>query len=134
RVAQLLATDQPAANRDTQSEPVSEEHLLISATRQQWPGLGGLWSLEQRRSTIDRVPYRFVLLRLAIGNGGIATGLVAFTERHHPTEVSMVAGVAGWAGYAIAAEVARVAGYPMAGQPPEHFKVTHRTGTAIRPG
>jgi hypothetical protein len=39
----------------------------------------------------------------------------------------MVAGVAGWAGYAIAAEVARVAGYPMAGQPPEHFKVARRT-------
>jgi hypothetical protein len=36
-----------------------------------------------------------VLLRLAIGNGGIATGLVTFTERHHPTEASMVAGVAG---------------------------------------
>jgi hypothetical protein len=134
RVAQLLTTDQTGANRGEQSDPVSEEHPLISATRQQWPGLGGLWSLEQRRSTIDRVPYQFVLLRLVIGNGGIATGLVAFTERHHPTGVSMVAGVAGWAGYAIAAEVARVAGYPMAGQPPEHFKVTHRTGTAIRPG
>jgi len=43
----------------------------------------------------------------------------------------MVAGVAGWAGYAIAAEVARVAGYPMAGQPPEHFKVIRRAGTEI---
>src|SRR5205823_2245331 len=40
-------------------------------------------------------------------------------------------GVAGWAGYAIAAEVARVAGYPLAGQPPEHFTVTRRTGTGV---
>ncbi len=133
RVAQLLTTDQTSPIRGKQSDTVSEEHPLISATRQQWPGLGGLWSLEQRRSMIERIPYQFVLLRLAMGNGGIATGLVAFTERHHPTEASMVAGVAGWAGYTIAAEVARVAGYPMAGQPPEHFKVAYRAGTGRSP-
>ena len=65
RVAQLLTTGRTDANRGAQSDPVSEEHPLISATRQQWPGLGGLWSLEQRRSTIDHIPYQFVLLRLA---------------------------------------------------------------------
>jgi hypothetical protein len=42
----------------------------------------------------------------------------------------MVAGVAGWAGYAIAADVARSAGFPLAGQPPEHFKVVRRAGAA----
>jgi hypothetical protein len=110
----------------------TEEHPLISATRQQWPGLGGQWSIEQRLSTFDNKPYQFVLLRLATGNGTTATGTVAFTQRHHTTLESMVAGVAGWAGYAIAAEVARAAGYPLAGQPPEHFKVSRGTATGTR--
>ncbi|MBV9231532.1 MAG: hypothetical protein JOZ18_19645 [Chloroflexi bacterium] len=103
-----------------------EEHPLIQAARQQWPGLGGSWSLEQRRSMHDNRPYQFVLLRLLTGNGHTATGVVAFAERYHPTVESMSAGVAGWAGYAIAAEVARAAGYALAGQPPEHFKVSSR--------
>ncbi len=127
RLAQLLTTSQqPVPNRGSVSGAAAKQHLLIQATRQQWPGLGGTWSIEQRRSTLDNKPYQFILLRLATGNGGIATGLVAFAERYHPTQQSMVAGVAGWAGYAIAAEVARVAGFAMAGQPPEHFKVSHR--------
>jgi hypothetical protein len=85
---------------------------------------------QQRSCTIDNHPYQFVLLRLSTGNGTTATGLVAFAQRHHLTQASMVAGVTGWAGYAIAAEVARAAGYPLAGQPPEHFILTRRTSTA----
>ena len=107
----------------------AENNLLVQSTRQQWPGLGGRWSIEMRTSTFDQQPYRFVLLHLATGNGTIATGLVAFAQRYHHTQESMVAGVAGWAGYALAAEVARAAGYPLAGQPPEHFKLTRRAGT-----
>ena len=102
---------------------------LIQATRQQWPGLNGMWSIEQRDSTFDHKPYCFVLLRLVTGNGTFATGVVAFARRFHPTQETMIAGVAGWAGYAIAAEVARSAGYPMAGQPPEHFKVRRTAGS-----
>ncbi len=109
-------------------------NLFVQAAQQQWPGLGGRWSIEQRSSQLDGIPYYFVLLRLTTGNGTTATGLVAFTQRYHPTQQSMLAGVAGWAGYAIAAEVARVAGYPLAGQPPEHFTITRRsTTTGTRP-
>lgn len=104
-------------------------NLLVQATQQQWPGLGGRWSIEQHTSSIDNHPYHFVLLRLHTGNGTTATGLVAFTQRFHATTESMVAGIAGWAGYTIAAEVARIAGYPLAGQPPDHFKVTRHQGT-----
>ncbi|HEY4033782.1 MAG TPA: hypothetical protein VGL94_07465 [Ktedonobacteraceae bacterium] len=130
RVAQFLQTAQrPGVPIERASGAAAETNLLVQATQQQWPGLGGRWSIEQRSSTIDNHPYQFVLLRLSTGNGTTATGLVAFAQRHHLNQASMVAGVAGWAGYAIAAEVARVAGYPLAGQPPEHFILTRRTGT-----
>jgi hypothetical protein len=108
------------------SGAAAEANQLIQATRQQWPGLGGRWFFERRSSVIDNEPYHVIQLRLTTGNGTVASGLVAFVRRYHPTTESMVAGVAGWAGYALAAEAARTAGYPLAGQPPEHFKHTRR--------
>lgn len=110
----------------------AETNLLIQATRQQWPGLGGKWGIEQSTYTFDNTPYSFVLLRLATGNGTRASGLVAFSQRYHPTQESLIAGVAGWAGYAVAARVARQAGYPLAGQPPDHFKVSRGRGSGTR--
>ncbi len=74
-----------------------------------------------------------MLLRLALGNGGTATGTVAFCLRRPLTETRLQAGVAGWCGYAIAAEVARLGGFPLADQPPEHFRVQRRAGSAERP-
>ncbi len=133
RVAQLLTNSEDGVNARLVGQPVerasgaaAEVNRLVQATRQQWPGLGGRWSFEQRAGTLDNEPYRFVLLRLTTGNGTTTTGLVAFARRYHLTTESMVAGVAGWAGYAIAADVARTAGYALAGQPPEHFKITRR--------
>jgi hypothetical protein len=109
--------------------PVGTVHQLIQATQEQWPGLRGTWSIEERDALITPKPYHFVLLRLALGNGGTATGTVAFARRHRPSAARLEARVAGWAGYAIAAEVARLGGYPMAGQPPEHFRVERRQGS-----
>lgn len=129
---QLIGAHQIGSPIARASGAAAETNLLIQATRQQWPGLGGKWSIEQRTHTFDNTPYSFVQLRLLTGNGTSATGLVAFAQRYHHTQESMVAGVAGWAGYAIAAEVARLAGYPMAGQPPEHFKVSRRTETGTQ--
>jgi len=146
QIAQLLVNAQGQVNVRRTGTPwerasgaAANTNLLVQSTQQQWPGLGGRWSIEQRTTSVDNHPYNFVLLRLTTGNGTTATGLVAFAQRFHPTVASMVAGVAGWAGYAIAAEVARAAGYPMAGQPPDHFKVTRRDGTGApgrrrRPG
>lgn len=135
RLVQLLLTAQGRIDAPRTGTPVerargaaAENNLLVQATRQQWPGLGGRWGIEQRSSDFDGERYHFVLLQLTTGNGTEATGVVAFAQRYHPTQQSMVAGVAGWAGYAVAAEVARAAGYPLAGQPPEHFKHTRRTG------
>jgi hypothetical protein len=140
-IAQLLVNPAGEVNARPAGQVVeraggaaAENNRLVQAARHQWPGLGGRWSFEQRASTIDGQPYHFVLLRLTTGNGTTATGLVAFVRSFHPTTESMVAGVAGWAGYAIAAEVARVAGYALAGQPPGHFTVTRRAATAGRLG
>jgi hypothetical protein len=137
RIAQLLLNPERGVDARLAGLPVerasgaaAETHRLVQATRQQWPGLGGRWSFEQRTSAIDNQPYHFVLLHLTTGNGATATGLVAFARRYHLTTESMVAGVAGWAGYAIAADIARSAGYALAGLPPEHFKVTRRAASA----
>src|SRR5579884_3382156 len=78
RIAHLLTSGQVETQQsELLSGSAAEEHPLVSATRRQWPGLGGRWSLEMRSSLIDRRPYQFVLLRLATGNGGTASGVVA---------------------------------------------------------
>jgi hypothetical protein len=97
---------------------------LISATQQQWPGLRGEWSIEGRVAEINENPYVFFLLKLAMGNGGMATGVTAFAQGHRPTQQHVQTRVAMWSGYAIASEVARIGGLPLAGQPLEHFRVT----------
>jgi hypothetical protein len=97
---------------------------LISATQQQWPGLRGEWSIEARVAEINEKPYMFFLLTLAIGNGGMATGVTGFAQWHRPTQQHVQTRLAMWSGYAIASEVARIGGFPLAGQPPEHFRVT----------
>ncbi len=108
--------------------------MLLEATHTQWPGLRGEWSLEtQAHAQVNNHPYTFVLLRLALGNGGTATGVAAFAEQHGTEPERMVAGVAGWCGYAIAAEVARLGGYPMVGQPPEHFTPKPASRRSTRP-
>lgn len=111
---------------------LDEQHPLIQPTREQWNGLTGTWSLEQRDITIQSDSYHLVLLGLNTSNGMNASGVVAFANRHQPTTQSMVAGVAGWAGYAIAAQIARLAGYNLVGQPPEHFHVDRTAAAGSR--
>jgi hypothetical protein len=125
----LLRTPPGAAGTPARRRAATRtEHPLVTATRRQWAGLAGSWSIEERDARVWNEQYHFVLLRLVTGNGALATGVVAFASAAHPTMESRVAGVAGWAGYAIAAEVARQAGYPLMGQPPAHFKTQRRAG------
>ena len=106
---------------------VTDTLPVIAAVRAQWPGLGGQWEIEERHSRIGQHPYRFILVRLFPGNGGEPiTGVVAFAQMHDHAEAHIASRVAGWAGYAIAADVARRGGFALAGQPPEHFRVTRR--------
>ncbi len=116
----------PLNNSTARTTP---EHPLVTATKQQWLGLNGTWTIEERDQRFGGANYHFVLLRLVTGNGITASGVVAFASAFHPTTESMVAGVAGWAGYAIAAEVARQAGYALVGQPPQHFKTERRVAS-----
>jgi hypothetical protein len=125
----LLATGTPATQGTIHSSTTSP---LLDATRQQWPGLRATWRIQQADTRIRNNLYQVVLLRLDMGNGGSATGVVAFATQHHHTETEMVAGVAGWAGYAIAAEVARLGGFPLVGQIPEHFRIDRRPTTGRR--
>jgi len=111
----------------THMQPYStdfDQSTIISATRQQWLGLLGEWSIDSHVAEINHKPYLFILLSLHMGNGGTAIGMIAFAKRHQPTPQHLQTRVAMWCGYAIASEVARIGGYPLAGQPPEHFRVT----------
>ena len=101
-----------------------DQSIIISATRQQWPGLLGEWSIDCHVAEINHKPYLFILLSLHMGNGGTAVGMIAFARRHQPTPQHLQTRVAMWCGYAIASEVARIGGYPLAGQPPDHFRIT----------
>ena len=131
-IASLLIQTPPAAIPATQAHRVRQTSPLIAAVQEQWPGLSGMWESEERQSRIGQHPYRFILVRFFPGNGGEPiTGVVAFAETHQPSASHIASRVAGWAGYAIAAEVARRGGFPLAGQPPEHFRVASR-GTPAR--
>lgn len=128
-----FATMLASGNRtQTGSIQTRTDSPLLAATKQQWPGLRGNWRIEQTDTTIRTNPYHVVLLNLALGNGGNATGVVAFANQHRHSETEMIAGVAGWAGYSIAAEVARLGGLPLVGQPPEHFRIDPRPTTGRR--
>jgi hypothetical protein len=126
RIAQQLSPVSPSSTVMYPGTLLQEIELatLISATQQQWPGLRGEWLVNGRVAEINEKPYLFILLRLAMGNGGRATGVIAFAQRHRPTQQHLQTRVAMWCGYALASEVARMGGYPLAGQPPEHFRIT----------
>jgi len=127
----LVRSAAPHGVQEAQTGRVSQNAPLIVAVQEQWPGLGGVWEIEERESRIGTRAYRFLLVRLFPGNGGEPiTGVVAFAETHQPSASHIASRVAGWAGYAIAAEVARRGGFPLAGQPPEHFRVSLRAASA----
>jgi hypothetical protein len=119
----LCAAPSASAAIETLHSARVRSHPLITATQQQWDGLTGQWSIEMARGEIARVGYLVALLRLETGNGDVATGIVAFCDKHRPDLASITPGVVGWAGYAIASECARLSGTsPNVGQPPEHYQ------------
>ncbi len=132
-VATLLVQTPQMHMQPEVTNTVRQRSPIIAAVQEQWPGLGGRWEIEERQSRVGTHPYRFILVRLFPGNGGEPiTGVVAFAEAHRHADAHIASRVAGWAGYAIAAEVARRGGFALAGQPPEHFRITPRR-TSARP-
>ena len=137
RFARRLLSLQRAEGAATTIQPSAElqgvatTHPLVAATQQQWRGLGGVWGIEQRTATIGSDGYELVLLSLRPGNGGLATGLVAFSHRHHDPRdyASMVPGMALWGGFSIASQVARMHGdFATIAPPTVFFKVSGAAG------
>lgn len=120
-VARLLATQNAPAERPGAAD-TPHTQSLVSAAREQWQGLEGTWGIEERDALVGDTKYRFVLLRLDTPTNLSGTGVVAFAHRHGVSTARLIPGVTGWAGYALAAQIAQQAGFAMVGQPPEHFK------------
>src|SRR5690242_15353784 len=80
-IGNRLVAGNPAVQHHP-TPPVSTQHPLLVSVQEQWPGLRGAWSIEERDANIGQKPYHFVLLRLVLGNGGTATGVVAFANAH----------------------------------------------------
>src|SRR5207237_9498811 len=78
----LVGAGEAVARESGPRTPAPLLSPLLTATQTQWPGLRGTWSMEERDAPIGTKPYHFVLLRLALGNGSLATGVVAFASRH----------------------------------------------------
>ena len=113
----------------TAERALAAESPLIAAVRQQWPGLLGDWSIEEARTNVGTDVYLVYLLRLT-AIAGVFTGTLALAQRHAPTRDDLVAGLAGWAGFQIAAGVARASGYPLVGAPPQHWRAPARATPA----
>ncbi len=137
-LAQLLLTStaSPSAPGHTAARPpviAPLTHPYVAATHQQWPGLGGTWSVEERQTRIGSDAYQIILLTLHTGNGDHVSGCAAFATRHHANR-SLLPGIAGWIGYAISAEVCRRGNLPLAGAPPQHFRLPRRGSGRTSPG
>jgi hypothetical protein len=109
----------------------ADSHPLVEATRAQWfRGVSAQWGVEERDTVIGSDSYHAVLLAMETGDHVNAHAVVAFNNRHSRASrdpvTRMVAGVAGWAGYEMAAQLARAAGFPLAGAPPDHYTMPNR--------
>lgn len=130
---ELLARQRPhmaPVLSDRAPAPVPTTHPLVAATQQQWRGLGGVWRVEQRSVMLGDEAYELVLLSLQSGNGFLATGLVAFSARHHRRDdyESMIPGIALWGGFSIASQIAQTQeGFETIAPPNVYFKVRERT-------
>ncbi len=125
----------PHAHDETPKVPdTPHTQSLVTAARDQWEGLQGTWTIAERDTTVGHDAYRFVLIRLESPNGLVGNGVVAFAHAHGLQTARLIPGVAGWAGYNVAAQIAQQAGFAMVGQPPEHFKwkATRRANAAPR--
>lgn len=106
------------------ARPVAGPGLPIDTVRAMQPllqGIQGRWRIEECAAPIGRPAYRFVLLEVVTPDGPEASAFVALAQRHEPHAQDIAAAVASWAGWAVAAEIARSSGFGQAGAPPDHF-------------
>ncbi|HEU4326304.1 MAG TPA: hypothetical protein VFS21_24400 [Roseiflexaceae bacterium] len=117
--AQLLGGVRPAGARAVAGDP-----LTITTVRAMQPliqGIQGSWQVAEFEALLADAAYRFSLLQVQLPGGGAAAAFVAMARRHAPHLQDVSAAVAAWAGWAVAAEIARLGGFGEAGAPPDNF-------------
>lgn len=113
-----------AGARLRDARPVSGPPLSVDTIRAMQPllqGIQGQWRIEECAAPLARADYRFALLEVITPDGPQASAFVALAQRHGPHLQDVSAAVAAWAGWAVAAEIARIGGFGQVGAPPDHF-------------
>lgn len=135
-VAERLMANTPndGAGTTLSTHRAVTDHPLIGATKTQWGGLAHLpFEIEEVDAPIGGKDYHFVLLRTTVG-GVVVSGTVAFARKHGMSVARLIPGVTGWAGWAIAAELVRRAGMPLAvGAPPDYASPNRGKTTTTTP-
>lgn len=108
------------------------EQLLVTAIRDQWPGLSGTWGISEQETRVGSDRYHVVRIALAPMDGPPVQALAAFGVRHSTATARLIPGVAGWIGYHLAAQVAQNAGFAQVGAPPEHYRFKKRKSGETR--
>jgi len=100
-----------------------DQLAVVDAMNARWHGgLLGEWHINSRVDRFKGSRYLFLETKLTFGTGNVSSCMIGFAEKH--LEMPRVyERVAGWCGYTHAADIARLGGFPMAGQQPEYFKV-----------
>lgn len=98
-------------------------------------GINGQWRLEECEAPLAGKPYRFSLLEATLAGGMQASAFVALNQRHAPHLQDVSAAVAAWAGWGVAAEIARQSGFGQVGAPPDtHYRFVRQAQGAAIPG
>lgn len=123
--------------------PIDDATLTITTVVAMQPllqGLHGDWAITEAIAPIGTQNYRVSVLDLTLDSGHAeesraASAFVALNRAHRPSTQGVSAAAASWAGWAIAAEVARLRGFGDLGAPPSHhyqFKSSRSTGRSRR--
>jgi len=103
------------------TDRVIDPHGVTEKMDERWHGgLAGDWAITSRNASLKSSTYLFVETILTLGTGDTSRCIIGFANRRPDIE-RVYDRIAGWCGYAHAADIARYGGFPMAGQQPEHF-------------
>jgi len=127
--AQLLHDERLPEPRTVPGSPLTLTTILAMQPLIQ--GIQGRWRLEECEAPLAGAAYRFTVLEIITPAGPQASAFVALAQRHAPHLQDVSAAVAAWAGWAVAAEVARLSGFAQVGAPPDNF-YRYRAGRGRR--
>lgn len=117
--AQLLADTRLSGARPVHGAPLTL--ITVQAMQPLIQGIHGTWRIAECEAPLAGTPYRFSLLEVITSDGPAASAFVALSQRHAPHLQDVSAAVAAWAGWAVAAEIARQSQFGQVGAPPDSF-------------